>query len=125
MYELWFARASGGLSPWTCVQAGKRITPPDTSKHVLRIAQDNTSAPIGFYDMKAILLRTSPDKDEPGTNEARSSLLVQLRRQATGSESPRRRGSSLPLRLGVWQALAIASSDRCLVLAAWLHRSVA
>jgi hypothetical protein len=65
VYELWFARASRGLSPWTCVQAGSRITPPDTSNHVLRIAQDNTSAPIGFDDMKAILLRTSPDKDTP------------------------------------------------------------
>jgi hypothetical protein len=65
VYELWFARASRGLSPWTCVQACTRISPPDTSNHVLRIAQDNTSAPIGFYDMKAILLRTSPDKDAP------------------------------------------------------------
>jgi ketosteroid isomerase-like protein len=30
-----------------------------TSKHVLRIAHEHTSAPIGFSDLKAILLRTT------------------------------------------------------------------
>lgn len=31
-----------------------------TSKHVLRIAHEHTSAPIGFSDMKAMLVRTQP-----------------------------------------------------------------